>query len=310
MSKIQFKHWDDFLLTSVSKIGLYTGMVGTLVAAGMPLSFSLLSLVPDTLKQLYVRMPWHEKRLSLAYEKDMEEQERQGILMKAPKGDYLRNLLEGLCKRADVDPSTIDIYYTNGLRVPFFTHGRKIFCSRQIVHGFLEFDSEKLIKNFVAHELSHIITGDTKLSNRDKSFLADYGAKAISSRGTLLYATGILFMLTPEIPVYSLAAICAFPFYQRTVNLFHQRLQEYRADRNALSLTEDIDSAKILAGLSDSYEGYPPKNRLNLRDVWRSLNATHPKGTVRFSPLRRHFNAMMQKKAQASRKAEPKPRVS
>lgn len=303
MAEIKFKQASDLFLTGMSKIGQYAGLVGGLVAVGVSPTWATLSLVPDALKSLYDKTPWakeREKRFNETYKSDISDQEGSGNLKKHTGNDFLRKTLDNLCKKAKIDPSKVNIYSAEYTRDSFYAQNNNIVCSRKEVDAYMKMSGgKKLLKFIIAHELSHIVTGDSQLKSPQRSFrFVDFIANKVSPLGKphMIGTVGLAMAFNPAatVSVVAVGAVAAYPFYQRIVNFFGARINEYRADRNAVTLTKDLKSAEKALGVLESKDrgsnSPPPQSYKKVSDIMRTMNRVHPQGGVRISPLRRSFN--------------------
>ncbi len=281
MSKIRFKQWDDFLLTTVSKIGLYAGAVGALVATGLSPVFAAAILVPDVVLSLFRKaLPEQNYVKSFYHDKDPEKNaDEKCFLIESIGDDFLRARLDSFCERGGINPRTTEIYYTLGLRNAFCSKENKIFCGHQAVNSFLQFEQgEDMIDHLISHELSHIVTGD----NKDMPRAIDYIAAPVIAISALASY--------PEMSLSVLGIVVAFPFYQKAINLFALRVKEYRADRNAIALTGKREPAEMVIRLMDTINKLPYERDEPIKDMLKTAIDSYPQGSVRISALRKAFN--------------------
>ncbi len=333
MSKIRFKQWDDFLLTTVSKIGLYAGMAGSFMAVGlpfdMPYTFAALSLVPDTVVALLMVPVWkelekekdedfhdHIVKVESGQKKDPEYVE----ITKITGNNILRLILDVFCARANIDPTTVEIYtMQNDGSKTFYAKGNKIFCREADICNLLIQDildlslqsdfSKGRAGCIIGHELSHIVVGDTKSEmNRFVDFLAHKlssafdGKMPISQRIGLFVAGSLLSVFNPVAGLTALAAAYIFPVYHKYSSLFMDRLKEYRADRNTLYLTENVDTAQAALESMRAFYQEDFYQSTKLASMLKTFKSTHPVGQVRVSALRRAFKKVCkQTKAELAR---------
>jgi heat shock protein HtpX len=217
----------------------------------------------------------------------------------------LHDMMRELAKRADL-PSVPVLHYVPTKMMNAFAVGTENDSAVAVTDGLLRAMNKRQIAGILAHEVSHIKSGDLKVMgladvlNRITSILSNIGLFGIP----LVFGTGI------NVPIWSLLLMIAAPTLGGLLQLGLSRAREYDADLDGASLTGDPEGlASALKVLEETqggkWEGLVlPGSRL----PQRSLMRTHPRTEDRIARLL----ALRGKDAEqiVIRHAEAKPQAS
>jgi heat shock protein HtpX len=194
----------------------------------------------------------------------------------------LHDIMRELSKRADLH-AVPTLHYVPTKMMNAFAVGREEDSAVAVTDGLLRAMNMRQIAGILAHEVSHIKSGDLKVMgladvlNRITSILSNIGLIGIP----LVFGTGI------NIPFLGLGLMIAAPTLGGLLQLGLSRAREYDADLDGATLTGDPEGlASALAILEEKqggkWEGLVlPGSRL----PQPSLLRTHPKTADRISKL-------------------------
>lgn len=194
----------------------------------------------------------------------------------------LHEIMRELSKRAGL-PSVPTLHYVPTKMMNAFAVGREEDSAVAVTDGLLRAMNMRQIAGILAHEVSHIKSGDLKVMgladvlNRITSILSNIGLIGIP----VVFGTGI------NIPFLGLGLMIAAPTLGGLLQLGLSRAREYDADLDGATLTGDPEGlASALAILEEKqggkWEGLVlPGSRL----PQPSLLRTHPKTADRIAKL-------------------------
>lgn len=194
----------------------------------------------------------------------------------------LHSIMRELSKRANL-PSVPTLHYVPTKMMNAFAVGRIDDSAVAVTDGLLRAMNMRQIAGILAHEVSHIKSGDLKVMgladvlNRITSILSNIGLIGVP----LVFGTGI------NVPFLGLALMIAAPTLGGLLQLGLSRAREYDADLDGATLTGDPEGlASALQILEErqggKWEGLVlPGSRL----PQPSLLRTHPKTEDRIAKL-------------------------
>jgi heat shock protein HtpX len=194
----------------------------------------------------------------------------------------LHQLVRELSKRADL-PSVPTLHYVPTKMMNAFAVGHENDSAVAVTDGLLRAMNMRQIAGILAHEVSHIKSGDLKVMgladvlNRVTSILSNIGLIGVP----LVLGTGI------NVPILGLVLMIAAPTLGGLLQLGLSRAREYDADLDGATLTGDPEGlASALKILEEKqggkWEGLVlPGSRL----PQPSLLRTHPKTEDRIAKL-------------------------
>jgi heat shock protein HtpX len=194
----------------------------------------------------------------------------------------LHQLVRELSKRADL-PSVPTLHYVPTKMMNAFAVGHENDSAVAVTDGLLRAMNMRQIAGILAHEVSHIKSGDLKVMgladvlNRITSILSNIGLIGVP----LVLGTGI------NVPILGLVLMIAAPTLGGLLQLGLSRAREYDADLDGATLTGDPEGlASALKILEEKqggkWEGLVlPGSRL----PQPSLLRTHPKTEDRIAKL-------------------------
>ncbi len=194
----------------------------------------------------------------------------------------LHSIMRELSKRANL-PSVPTLHYVPTKMMNAFAVGRIDDSAVAVTDGLLRAMNMRQIAGILAHEVSHIKSGDLKVMgladvlNRITSILSNIGLIGVP----LVFGTGI------NVPFLGLALMIAAPTLGGLLQLGLSRAREYDADLDGATLTGDPEGlASALKILEErqggKWEGLVlPGSRL----PQPSLLRTHPKTEDRIAKL-------------------------
>jgi heat shock protein HtpX len=194
----------------------------------------------------------------------------------------LHRIMRELTKRADL-PTVPVLHYVPTKMMNAFAVGRENDSAVAVTDGLLRAMTMRQIAGILAHEVSHIKSGDLKVMgladvlNRITSLLSNLGLIGVP----LVLGTGI------NVPILGLLLMIAAPTLGGLLQLGLSRAREYDADLDGATLTGDPEGlASALKVLEEKqggkWEGLVlPGSRL----PQPSLLRTHPKTEDRISKL-------------------------
>jgi heat shock protein HtpX len=194
----------------------------------------------------------------------------------------LHAMMRELTKRAEL-PAQPTLHYVPTKMMNAFAVGHEEDSAVAVTDGLLRAMNKRQIAGILAHEVSHIKSGDLKVMgladvlNRITSMLSNVGLIGIP----LVFGTGI------NVPIWSLLLMIAAPTLGGLLQLGLSRAREYDADLDGATLTGDPEGlASALKILEETqggkWEGLVlPGSRL----PQPSLLRTHPKTEDRIARL-------------------------
>jgi heat shock protein HtpX len=194
----------------------------------------------------------------------------------------LHEIMRELSKRAGL-PAVPTLHYVPTKMMNAFAVGREKESAVAVTDGLLRAMNMRQIAGILAHEVSHIKSGDLKVMgladvlNRITSILSNIGLIGVP----LVFGTGI------NVPFLGLALMIAAPTLGGLLQLGLSRAREYDADLDGATLTGDPEGlASALAILEErqggKWEGLVlPGSRM----PQPSLLRTHPKTADRIAKL-------------------------
>jgi heat shock protein HtpX len=194
----------------------------------------------------------------------------------------LHEIMRELSKRAGL-PKVPALHYVPTKMMNAFAVGREDDSAVAVTDGLLRAMNMRQIAGILAHEVSHIKSGDLKVMgladvlNRITSILSNIGLIGVP----LVFGTGI------NVPLLGLGLMIAAPTLGGLLQLGLSRAREYDADLDGATLTGDPEGlASALAILEErqggKWEGLVlPGSRL----PQPSLLRTHPKTADRIAKL-------------------------
>jgi heat shock protein HtpX len=194
----------------------------------------------------------------------------------------LHEIMRELSQRANL-PSVPTLHYVPTKMMNAFAVGREEDSAVAVTDGLLRAMNMRQIAGILAHEVSHIKSGDLKVMgladvlNRITSILSNIGLIGVP----LVFGTGI------NVPILGLGLMIAAPTLGGLLQLGLSRAREYDADLDGATLTGDPEGlASALAILEErqggKWEGLVlPGSRL----PQPSLLRTHPKTADRIAKL-------------------------
>lgn len=194
----------------------------------------------------------------------------------------LHQLVRELAKRADL-PTLPTLHYVPTKMMNAFAVGHENDSAVAVTDGLLRAMNMRQIAGILAHEVSHIKSGDLKVMgladvlNRITSILSNLGLVGVP----LVLGTGI------NVPILGLVLMIAAPTLGGLLQLGLSRAREYDADLDGATLTGDPEGlASALKILEErqggKWEGLVlPGSRL----PQPSLLRTHPKTEDRIAKL-------------------------
>jgi heat shock protein HtpX len=194
----------------------------------------------------------------------------------------LHQVMRELSKRAGL-PAIPTLHYVPTKMMNAFAVGRAEDSAVAVTDGLLRAMNMRQISGILAHEVSHIKSGDLKVMgladvlNRITSILSNIGLIGIP----VVFGTGI------NVPFFGLGLMIAAPTLGGLLQLGLSRAREYDADLDGATLTGDPEGlASALAILEEKQGGkweglILPGSRL----PQPSLLRTHPKTADRIAKL-------------------------
>jgi heat shock protein HtpX len=194
----------------------------------------------------------------------------------------LHEIMRELSKRAGL-PAIPTLHYVPTKMMNAFAVGRAEDSAVAVTDGLLRAMNMRQISGILAHEVSHIKSGDLKVMgladvlNRITSILSNIGLIGIP----VVFGTGI------NVPFFGLGLMIAAPTLGGLLQLGLSRAREYDADLDGATLTGDPEGlASALAILEEKQGGkweglILPGSRL----PQPSLLRTHPKTADRIAKL-------------------------
>ena len=194
----------------------------------------------------------------------------------------LHEIMQELAKRADL-PSVPTLHYVPTKMMNAFAVGRPEDSAIAVTDGLLRAMTMRQIAGILAHEVSHIRSGDLKVMgladvlNRITSILSNIGLIGVP----LVFGVGL------NVPLLGLLLMIAAPTLGGLLQLGLSRAREYDADLDGATLTGDPEGlASALKVLEEKQGGkweslVLPGSRL----PQPSLLRTHPKTEERIARL-------------------------
>lgn len=198
----------------------------------------------------------------------------------------LHATFEALARRADLD-HTPELHYVASPRVNAFAVGAGQSSAVALTDGLLRVLSRRELTGVLAHELSHVRSGDTWLLNMSGVFARI--TRTLSTAGAVLFVLNIPLILIGEVG-FSWIAIMVLTLAPSVSALLHlalSRTREFDADLGAVALTEDpMGLANAIEKLSRIERGWF-RRALELNRAESSpLARTHPASSERIKRLR------------------------
>lgn len=183
----------------------------------------------------------------------------------APDDSQLSSLVDVLAYRAGLARRP-DLYVIPSLTINAFATGPASHPAIAISEGLIRRLSLREIAGVIAHEMSHIRSGDLWVMG-----LADTATRALqglSYVAVLLAAVNAILVLrgAETMPWAAIALLYLAPALTNLIQLALSRAREFDADASAAHLTGDPAALASALGRIDTYTGH----------LWEDLMPTHP----------------------------------
>ena len=227
-------------------------------------------------------------------QKYFQKMETNGYLYCIPEYHSLYDTVNELAGKLDLK-TTPSVYAR--AKVPYKSYaassiGSFIFVPEEEKRQGWSDEEQRFI---IAHELSHLKTDDSKSFNTLGSMVSKYmtgglfwGSITIGLAGTVIGGVPTVFA-TGYGAVSGLATLGLGVAAQKLCFNAAKRVQEFRADRNALSVTQDGEAAlQVIDKLNDPDKTGTATYSFSLKDIFGS----HPSYQRRVSALREAWDGM------------------
>lgn len=216
----------------------------------------------------------------------------------------LHDLVRALTKRADL-PAVPRLYYVPSQMLNAFAVGTPADSAVAVTDGLLRAMNLRQLAGILAHEVSHVRSGDLKVMG-----LADVLNRITGTMSTLgLIGIPLAFGTGWNIPVMGLLLLVFAPTVGGLLQMALSRAREYDADLDGVKLTGDPEGLASALALLERRQGATWENLVlpGSRLPQPSILRTHPKTEDRIARLMALRQVQTMDVTMPERRATPAP---
>lgn len=274
--KIQFHHKKDYKKLAPLLALAYSGFITSLFMSQRMTSLSDYALQFGVISAMFLslRLPY-VRQVPLALTRVFAKALMAHKTSQPPQ-DILDDV-EELRQKAGISDKIKTRIIEKGVLNNAYTFGSEIYIGKNLVR---RMDRNEL-KSIIAHEMSHIKTND--ISERYLTWPPYIDSIMVAVGASFTVLNTVASGNTKMMPAAFLTAALSYAYFKCQSAIYHgfNRIIEYRADRNSISLTQDFRSAATaLAKLA-------PEIAFKKAGRYKKLYSSHPIGIDRLRHIER-----------------------